>query len=565
MLACVVNDRASTEGLGARPSVADCLRLDPLSAGTLVAGTDAQDDREVGWVSVIEWPVEDFVTPGELVLTTGIGCNAARFEQLAGEVAAAEAAALCVSVGERAPFPAVPEQIRRLGDRLEFPVIALPWDIRFADVSRVVIDRLLASKYSAALGGRDRLPSELTDALLHQDGLQAITRALEGMIERPVLVLDGGLGAAAWGALAAERLGTERLAAQATVVQSLESAARRRLRAALEAGEDVAIEALATLDLPPGQVVAAEARGATVGYVIALDQRGDGPLLEAERQALEQAATAVAIETLRRRAAVEAEARTEGDFLWQLVSAELSNVRDLGSRALLLGYDPDGRYRVMVVEDRGGTSADGAGVGERLNDAHAALRQRGAVAGLRAVRRGASLLVVLPEAAAPGFTLEELARDLDESLGTGTLSWAVADGACSLLELGQGWTQARRAADVGRALRGEGGVFAARELTPFLMLGTLAEDPHALREARAILEPLLRYDAETSRGLLHTLDVYLDENGNTSSAARRLHLNRHSLLYRLRKIESLTGRALERHEDRFLLDLSLHLHRVTGP
>jgi purine catabolism regulator len=56
--------------------------------------------------------------------------------------------------------------------------------------------------------------------------------------------------------------------------------------------------------------------------------------------------------------------------------------------------------------------------------------------------------------------------------------------------------------------------------------------------------------------------VFLTENGNTTAAARRLFLNRHSLMYRLRKVEELTGRDLKRHEDRFLLELALRLRRV---
>ena len=51
------------------------------------------------WVAVIEWPVEDFVAPGEFVLTTGMGCDAGQLERLAAEVAEAGAAALCIATG----------------------------------------------------------------------------------------------------------------------------------------------------------------------------------------------------------------------------------------------------------------------------------------------------------------------------------------------------------------------------------------------------------------------------------------------------------------------------------
>lgn len=60
-----------------------------------------------------------------------------------------------------------------------------------------------------------------------------------------------------------------------------------------------------------------------------------------------------------------------------------------------------------------------------------------------------------------------------------------------------------------------------------------------------------------------TLQAYLKEYGNTSSAARRLYLNRHYLMSRLRKIETLTGRDLGNTDERLLLDVSLRLCRLT--
>jgi purine catabolism regulator len=53
---------------------------------------------------------------------------------------------------------------------------------------------------------------------------------------------------------------------------------------------------------------------------------------------------------------------------------------------------------------------------------------------------------------------------------------------------------------------------------------------------------------------MQTLMVYLATNYNASQTAKQLHLNRHSLLYRLRKIEHLTGLSLSDHEDLFVLE-----------
>jgi PucR family transcriptional regulator, purine catabolism regulatory protein len=70
------------------------------------------------------------------------------------------------------------------------------------------------------------------------------------------------------------------------------------------------------------------------------------------------------------------------------------------------------------------------------------------------------------------------------------------------------------------------------------VLASVPHDPAARRIVSDVLQPFLDYDARTSRDLLRALEVFLEDGCNTSSAARRLFLNRHSLLYRLGKIES---------------------------
>jgi sugar diacid utilization regulator len=140
----------------------------------------------------------------------------------------------------------------------------------------------------------------------------------------------------------------------------------------------------------------------------------------------------------------------------------------------------------------------------------------------------------------------------------GYASWGVATGARPVPELATSYTEAERALEIGRALEGPGHLADAATLAPYLMLASLGDDPQAMAIARRILGPLVAYDRSD---LVETLDVYLQESANTSSAARKLHLNRHSLLYRLHKIEELTGRSLERPADRFVLDLSIKLLR----
>src|SRR5437762_965315 len=68
-------------------TVEKCLEIAPLAEATVVGGRAALSTREVHWMTVIEGPVDDFVSPGDFVLTTGLGYGAGRLRELAGDVA----------------------------------------------------------------------------------------------------------------------------------------------------------------------------------------------------------------------------------------------------------------------------------------------------------------------------------------------------------------------------------------------------------------------------------------------------------------------------------------------
>lgn len=70
---------------------------------------------------------------------------------------------------------------------------------------------------------------------------------------------------------------------------------------------------------------------------------------------------------------------------------------------------------------------------------------------------------------------------------------------------------------------------------------------------------LVVYDKDRGLDLIRTLMVYIRNRCNVSQTARELNLHRQSLLYRLGKIEALTGLSLTESDDLFLLDLSIKL------
>ena len=529
--------------------VATCLDLPELASAVVLAG-EGRLDTPVDWVAVIEWPVEGFVTPGDFVLTTGIGCTDEMLERLVDEAAEAGAAAICLSVGPGAPVASVPDYVLSAANVHGVVLATIPWEVRFSDVSRAVIETLYAPhRGGGATRAAGDLPFEFTRALLESGGVVSVAHALEGVIDGgvPVVVLDPTLSIIGAGPTASDWV------------------ARGTLQAAVRALEDSVIA-----DGPAD--VAGVIHAVTNGLlVVAAPARGQGKILgwvmlvlPAGREvptadvAVRHAATAAAIELLRHEAAEELGSRAKAEFFWRLSAGEFDSPQELAARSALLGLPLNARFRVVAGlaesdDERSGSSSRAAR--EIAQRVRMRLRHPASVA----THRESEILLCLEQR---DTEVDSLLDDPALQAFSSRASWGVANGLHGLSQLQDAVAQARTALAVTRAVRGPGRKATADQLGSFMLLHALGTDRVATGLAHEVIRVLEEADNNRKSDLLGTLAVYLDANGNISSAARRLHLNRHSLIYRLRRIEELTNRSLDSHEDRLMLDISMRVRQL---
>lgn len=72
----------------------------------------------------------------------------------------------------------------------------------------------------------------------------------------------------------------------------------------------------------------------------------------------------------------------------------------------------------------------------------------------------------------------------------------------------------------------------------YFMPSTVAEGEAAVRR---LLGPIIEHDTEHGSNLLGSLQVYFEANRSWQEGARRLGIHKQTLVYRLKKIEALTG------------------------
>ncbi len=539
-------------------SVRDVLNLPVMRSARVVAGDPGVDTSEVRWVAVAEGPVEDFVMEGELILTSGMGCDAAGLARLVNEVRASGAAAMCVGVGPGRFVEALGPPATDIANTAGFPLIEIPWELRFSDITRAIVERLLAERHAGRHDDADR--ARFTNLVLDGLGFRGIADALESIIPRRVVILDGDLRPQTFGSNAASSLGRDGVAACQRAGELLSQEKVDELASLFPEDTPKRIDGLPALQLGAGLALTVTARSRPVAYVYALDPgTGEAPSGSADALTMLQATEAIAMESVRRLAAAGAEARVRGNFLWGLATGSIDPQSETAREASLLGYPARAFYHVVLLEARDGLEP--TDVKRRLvrQARHHQIAVHTAVQGSRLL-----MLVETEEDAdelSAGTVELLLGRPTAQTVPTSPVGAGVAGGRWTLEELPGAYRECERTLAVGRAILGPHSVATAAQLGPFLMVSQLADDPQSRAMALGALRPLIEYDHKRSRGLLETLETYLDEGCNASRTARRLFLSRHSLLYRINKIEELTGCSLDDRNDRFVLELSVRLLR----
>jgi purine catabolism regulator len=118
--------------------------------------------------------------------------------------------------------------------------------------------------------------------------------------------------------------------------------------------------------------------------------------------------------------------------------------------------------------------------------------------------------------------------------------------------------EARCALEAVRMRNGEAPEVASHvDLGAFELLLSLQDDDALLSYCRGVLGPLEQGEGDYGDELVRSLDAFIEHNGHWEKAANALYCHRHTLRYRVRRVEQLTGRDLSNARDRIEFWLAL--------
>ena len=466
--------------------------------------------RLVSWAHTSDLPnPTEWLGPGDFLMSNGLNISSEADDQVSFLENVVQAGLSGLGIGDDVHAPALTEALLERADGLAFPLLTIPHEVPFVAVSRAVANAN-SGEEQKRLVRTVQLYEVLRSAVSSGRLGAALIRALEAQLGCVLALVDIESGLPV---LTADRRPPPGL------VERLREELRARrgiFPGVLRVEHDGSVAC--AIRVPADRTIA----------LLALGNGQPAPDLSL----LQHAANIVALEVER----VSAERRHS----WRLGSELLAHLLERrldpasASRQLReLGIDPE---RVVIAAFRPPASAPPDA------DLHHQLAGRGLV---HLVHRNAQHVLAAIADDAEALTGLRAAVGAEIPLGVSDplrRPDRVPDAAREAL-----WAEA--------AARNLGGAVARYgDATPLFLPRTLGEAETA---AERIMGPLLTYDRDHGSDLVRSLRVFLEHNRSWQRSAEALHVHKQTLVYRMRRVEELTGRSLRETGDVVQLWLGL--------
>jgi DNA-binding PucR family transcriptional regulator len=425
------------------------------------------------------------------------------------------------------------DEITLLSSLATHAAIAIESANQLAETKAALAELAEASRtiqaHSAAVERAAEAHEALTGLLLRGAGLGELAASVADLLGGPVVIVDEN-GRCLCGLLEPDELDSVEASAAQSAKNGRALPAGRLWVAAVTAGQE------------------------RLGAVV-LRGRPQLDLEGSDQRILERAATMTALRLLIERSAREAEHRVRGELVADLLDAAdrgESSLESLRERARRLGADLDVPYVAVVAQ---------AQDADRQRLASAAAHLAATSRGLAGERAGVTVLLL------PGSDPTGVARDVVHHLHSAIqrpVTAGAAGPARGPAAFATAQAEAARCLAALLALGRIGDAASTRDLgfVGLLLGGVEPKTSDVPAFVRAMLGPVLDYDARRSTDLVHTLDAYFGCGGNLMRTKDVLHVHVNTVTQRLDRIAQLLGPDWNAPERALELQLALRLHSL---
>jgi len=548
-------------------TIREALSLDAVNRLRLAGGHSGLD-RVIRLVNIIEGPdMMNRIKEGDFLLATG--CPFREYPQLLALLIPrmAEQGGAGLAIKPERFLSEIPAELIQSADRHGIPLLEVPSDLSFSEILAPILG-VIFNKQNQVLQKLDQAHRKLMDIVLHGSPLEDLCREISRLIGNPVAILDRDMRLI----LAEECPELEQVARAVTECgpaireDNVSFGHIKAERYSLEyTGNNNKTQALKVLRLP---IMAANS---VYGFMFALCRT---PIFEPDLLILERAATIAALDLTRRKAIFEIERNYRSEFLEVLLSGDFESEEEMVKRGRTFNLDLLKPLAVILINDDsfneppGKSPADISGPGSKemllrsLNRFQELQPQMKLLAGTR----GDNIVIVAElNEKKPSLALKNLADSLLQYLcGSEKINLDLKVGVgrpyTDLHKVSRSYQEARESLKICQLSCG------ARQIhfdeLGFYKILCEKSKKELERFVEDLLQPVMEYDRAKNGELLQTLETYYQVNRNLKLTSRKMSTHYNTILYRVKKIEELTGVRLDNPESALNLEIAVNILKL---
>ncbi len=549
-------------------TIREALSLDTVNRLQLVGGAGGLD-RTIKLVNVIEVPdIMDWLIDGEFLLTTGYSFREypELMETLIPRMSQSNSAALAIKT--KRYLDEIPEEMIKCADKYDIPLLEVPFDLSFSEIIAPILG-VVFNKQNKILQKLEQAHKKLMDLALNGSPLEELCKETGKLISNPVAIVDRD------GFLIVNDDCPDKYKFELFFSESSIEIQKEKLRFGNIKEVKYSLEYASDTDKPLTikairiPIIAAKYE---YGHMVAII---NNPIYEPDILTIERAATIAALEFTKRKAIYEIEKSYYNDFLEILLSSDFDNIEEITGRGRVFNIDLELPTAVVIINDQNlteiteiqhYTNMNGQQSKEDLLKAINRFLKLNGIRNLIAGIKGNNIVVITgTDHSNPASSLKEtvtaLIKYLNESAATGKqINTGVGRSYTDIRQISRSYDEAREALKISQ-LSDQSQVIFFDNLGFYKILSEKNRG-ELERFVEELLQPVFDYDRNKKGDLIKTLETYYETNRNLKLTSTRLFTHYNTVLYRIKKIEALTGIKLDNPENALNLEIAINILKL---
>ncbi len=549
-------------------SIEDMLNLDIMSNCKLIAGARGVRNT-ISRVNIMADPdILEWMAEGEFLLTTAYFFKKDNIEdqkQLIRTCANKKLAGIGIKVS---PYlKNLSPEVIELANYLNFPLVDIHYSIPLSDIMMVIFNEIF-NKQASLLQRIEMVHEKLMNVMLQGKGIEEIVQIIQDNIKNPVILNLNYFNKYI------ECLGENNEHIRDELLKEVKSFSQpSNVKNKLKRLDEDKV--LINDKYVKRMVMPIILRDNIYGHLFTWST--DMPLGGFDLAIIESASTTIALSILQELSVKEVEIRYRSDFFEDLVSMDLKRRKKALDRAHFFNLKEDNYYiiEVMSFKVKGdypiNRDMDIDCTMDLINTTVTTIEELMDYYSLKGIVstkiNGIQILLGFPENNSIMDKLEIFNNKLIKILNNKYKSIESRIGVGRIYKdlenVNKSFLDAVRTVRIGKSITNKE-IVTYDELGIFKILSQDYLNDELEDFYNTVLKPLVEYDKKKATDLVKTLEVYFKNNGNLTKISKEMYTHYNTVLYRIGRINQITGMDIENPHDRLNLEIALKIKELLG-